>query len=335
MLNKIFPAVCAAAATALFSFNTAFASPTIIKFAGQSSADHPATAFMNDIASQVKEKTDGRVELKVYPANQLGNYSTVYQEQIQGTIGLSCISLPSDFDPRMELVYINGYVSSYDDAKRLFAPDQWMFKKLSEFNERLGVKLLGFFIEGFIGTGTTKEVAEPLNPNVDKGVVVRIPNMNVYKFGAEAMGYKTMSIPYPEVYQAIQTKVVDGVDGYPIAAAYTALSDAIKYWYNTKYSIEFLGCMISEKVWSTIEPQDQKVIQDIFAKATIASIDNAKAIDDHYMELMRKKGIKVYDYTTEELAPMTAAIVKTWPKLKKTMDPELIDEFVKEMAPKK
>lgn len=335
MSKKFTTAVCIIAASMLLLSHTAIAAEKLVlKFAGQSGADHPATKFMNEIAKEVGEKTEGRVEIKVYPANQLGDYSLVYEEQIRGTIDLSCISVPSQFDPRMELVYINGYVGDYQDVKRIFAKEGWMFNKMSEFNERLGVKLLGFFIEGMIGTGSTKPAQAPLDPSVDQDVLVRTPNMDVYKLAAEAQGYKTMSIPYADVYQAIQTGIVDGVNGYPVAAAYTALGDIIKYWYMTNYSLEVLNCMVSAQTWAKIDPKDQVVIEDIFARATINSVDNAQQIDEHYMNLMREKGIEVFTYTKEELSPIMKACATTWPKLEKNMTKELIDEFRKELAPK-
>jgi len=167
--------------------SAAFAAPEmILKFAGQNSVDHPASKQMEAIAKEIAEKTDGRIEVKVYPANQLGDYSLV-------------------------LIYINGFVGDYDDVKKVFASDGWMFKKMDEFNSRLGVKLLGFFVEGMIGTGTTKPANDPLNPAVDKDVLIRVPNMDVYKLAAEAMGYRTVTIPYADVYQAIQTGVVPQV----------------------------------------------------------------------------------------------------------------------------
>ncbi len=336
MSKKLITAVCLVAASMLLSFGqTTFATEKVVlKFAGQSAADHPATEFMNNIAKEIAEKTEGRVEVKVYPANQLGDYTLVYQEQIQGTIDMSCISVPSQFDPRMEIIYINGYVGDYNDIKRLFSQKGWMFKKMSEFNKRLGVKLLGFFIEGMIGTGTTKPAKDPLNPAVSQDVLVRVPNMDVYKLAAEAMGYRTVTVPYADVYQAIQTGVVEGVNGYPVAAAYTSLSDVIKHWYMTNYSLEVLNCMVSEKSWAKIAPKDQKAIEEIFARATVKSVENAEKIDKHYMELMKKKGIEVVTYTKEQLIPIMKACASSWPKLEKNMGKELMDEFRKEMAPK-
>ena len=306
-----------------------FAAPELVlKFAGQNAVDHPASKQMEEIAKEIMEKTEGRIEVKVYPANQLGDYSLVYEEQIRGTIDMSCISVPSQFDPRMELIYINGYVGDYEDVKRVFARDGWMFNKMNEYNERLGVKLLGFFIEGMIGTGTTKPAKDPLNPAADQDVLIRVPNMDVYKLAAEAMGYRTVTVPYADVYQAIQTGVVNGVNGYPVAAAYTALGDVLKHWYMTNYSLEVLNLMISAKTWEKIKPADQAIIEDILARATTASVD------EHYMNLMREKGIEVVTYTKEQLTPIMQACATTWPKLEKNMTKELMDEFRTELAPK-
>ncbi len=330
MYSKVRSIVCITVVTMLVAFvsTSAFAKPEmVLKFAGQNAVDHPATKQMNAIAEEIKAKTDGRIEVKVYPASQLGDYTLVYEEQIRGTIDMSCISVPSQFDPRMELIYVNGFVSDYEDAKKVFSPSGFIFKKMNEYNERLGVKLLGFYVEGMIGIGTTKPVKEPLNPSVDKGVMVRIPGMDVYRTAAEAMGYKTASIPYAETYQAIQTGAADGVDGYPVAAAYTVLGDVLKHWYMTNYSIEVLNFMISQKTWGKIQPADQKVISEIMANATTKSVEAAETVDKHYMDLMKEKGIEVHTYTKEELAPIMEAIVATWPKLEKNMSKELMDEF--------
>lgn len=337
MNRKIKSIVCVTLASILLAFggSAAIAAPEmVLKFAGQHAADHPATALMNDIAKEIAEKTGGRIEVKVYPANQLGDYSLVYEEQIRGTIDMSCISVPSQFDPRMELIYINGYVSDYEDAKKVFAQNGWLFNKMNEYNERLGVKLLGFFVEGMIGTGTTKPAKDPLNPAAKQEVLIRVPNMDVYKLAAEAMGYNTVTVPYADVYQAIQTGVVDGVNGYPVAAAYTALGDVLKHWYMTNYSVEVLNFMISGQTWAKIKPEDQDVIAAILARATTSSIENAKNIDDHYMSLMKEKGIEVHTYSKEELAPIMKACASTWPQLEKNMTKELMDEFRKELAPK-
>ena len=53
----------------LFAGMTEAAPEITLKFAGQSPANHPASILMKDIAKEIGEKTKGRVEDKVYPAN--------------------------------------------------------------------------------------------------------------------------------------------------------------------------------------------------------------------------------------------------------------------------
>ena len=327
------------AALALFVFiiaalvTPATAAPIVFRFAGQSPPDHAATKTMNAMAKEIAEKTSGRVEVKVYPASQLGNYSLVMEEMIRGTIDMSMMSIASEFDPRLELVYINGYVSGYDDAKRVFVPGAWLPNKLNELSSALGVRLIGSYIEGMIGIGSAKPVKDPLNPKVDKGVLTRVPNMDVYSLGAKAMGYRPITIPYSDVYQSMQTGVCDAVDGYPVAAAYTMLGDVIKYWYHTNYSMEYLAIMVSEKSWKKLSASDQKIFNEVAKKYTLLSIDNAQKEDNKYMDLMKKKGIKVYKYSEAELKPIKAACITTWEELgKRGMTPELMAEFKKHLG---
>lgn len=310
---------------------SAQAAPLVLKFAGQNPPDHFATVSMRDIAKEVEKNTNGRIQIKVFPANQLGDYSLVYEELVRGTIEMAAISFPSQFDSRMDLIYVHGYTGSYAQVAKVYAPNGWFFKKMDEFNKALGVKLLGMYLEGMVGMGTVKEMRDPLNPKVDHGVLLRIPNMDVFKTALEGSKYRTISIPFADVYQSMQTGVCDGDTGYSIVAAYTALGDVIKHWYNLNKNTECLGIMISAKVWDKLSNDDKKVLQAAVNKQTALSIKNAEANDKKFLELMRKKGIKVHTYTTEQLRPLMDAFAATWGQLDQSKGKELMDEFRKEM----
>lgn len=325
---------------AIFTFFTMLparaeaAAEITLRFAGQFPPEHTATGFMNEIAKEIKEKSNNRIDVKVYPANQLGDYTLVHQELIKGTIDMALISAPGDIDPRINFVYINGYCAGYGQLEKIFKPGNWAFRKMDELNQRLGVKFLGFNVEGFIGIASTKPLKDPLNPKVDKGVLCRVPNMAPYKLGAEAMGFRTVTIPYSDLYTALQTGVADAVNGLPPAACYTILKDVTKYWYQTNYSIENESYMMSMKTWSKLKPADQKIVADAVAKMAAKSITVAKTDDEKYMDLMKKQGIQVFTYSENELLPIQKAVAVTWSKLSNTMTKEFMDEFQKELAPK-
>ena len=316
--------------TAVFVFaamaGSAFAAEKItFRFAGQQPTEHLCTKMMHDFAKEIGEKTKGRVEIKVFPANQLGSYELVMEELIRGTIDMSVTSFASGFDPRFDVIYTNGIVSSYDEAKKVFTPGAWLPNKLVELGKPLGINVLGSYIEGFIGIASTKPVKEPLNPKVDKGVLVRVANMDVYNLGAKAMGFRTITIPWADIYQSLQTGVCDAVDGMSTAAAYTTIGDVMKYWYATNYSFEYLPLMVSEKAWQKLSPEDQKIFREAAKNFTLKSISTAQSEDTKYMDLMQKKGIKVFKYTDQELKPIKQACVGIWDDLgKRGLTPELM-----------
>lgn len=311
----------------------ATAAPIVFRFAGQSPPEHMATKTMEAMAKEINEGTDGRVEIKTYPAGQLGNYTLVMEEMMRGTVDMACMSLATDFDPRLEMTYANGFVTGYDSAKKALTPGAWFPTKLNEFLNSVGVHLIGSYVEGFIGIASTKPLIEPLNPKVDKGVLTRVPNMVSYMTGAKAMGFRPITIPYPDVYQSMQTGVCDAADGYPTAAAYTILGDVVKYWYATNYSMEYLGIMISDKSWQKLTPEDQQVFRDVAKKYTLLSIDNAQAEDEKYMKLMEERGVKVFRYTEEELRPIKEACMATWEEMGKAgVGVELMKEFREKMS---
>lgn len=306
----------------------AFAEPEVtLRFATQVPPEHPTAGYMNDIAKEVAEKTNGRIEIKVYPANQLGDYTLVFQELVRGTIDMAIISAAGDLDPRVNFIYTNGLAWDYKQLEEFYKPGGWAYSKMDEFDNALGIKFLGFAVDGFIGIASTKELVDPLDPKVDKGVLCRVPNMQVYKDGAEAMGFRTVTIPYSDLYTSMQTGVCDAVDGLPVTAALQILKDVTKYWYQTNYSMESLPIMCSMATWNKLSPEDQKIIEEATGKATIRSIQDAEQNDAKSLQAMRDAGIQVFTYTSEELSQLRDAVIDSWPGLAATMTKEFIDEL--------
>lgn len=313
---------------------TADAAPEIsLRLAGQNPMDHQATKAMYEIAAEVKQKTNGRIEIKVFPASQLGDYVLLYEELVRGNLDMALISVPSQFDPRLELPYVNGYIRNYDQVKEVYKPSGWLSKKMDEFHTRLGVKFLGFNVEGMGGLGTTKPINEPTNPKVDKGILLRVCSIDAFKIAAEDVGYRTVTIPYAELYTALQTGVAEGVNGLPPVACYTILKDVLKYYYQTNYFVESESYLMSKKVWDQLKPADREIIAKAAANVAAKSIAISQKDDQKYMDLMKKAGIKVFTFSDKELDPLFKRIAAvTWDKMAVRMGKDLMAEFKKQYA---
>ena len=306
--------------------------PITLRFAGQTQPNHPATKAMEQIAKEVEQKTGGRVKIKVYPANQLGDYDLIFEEMIRGTVDMACTSVPGKFDRRMEMSNMPGIVRDFKDVGVMFGKNGWMDKKMNEFEKPIGLRHAGWFIEGMIGIGSVKPINKPLDPKTPKGVLTRVSTFENNKHALNAMGYNTTTIPYSDVYQALQTGVCEAVGGYPVAAANTILRDVLKYWYNTSWAVEALGITISAKAWDKLSPKEQGILQAAIDKASAASIKGAEAEDERNMKEMEIRGIKVFRYKAKDLTANSVACAESWNKLASAYTPKLLDELRKEVA---
>lgn len=90
----------------IFISSPAAAAEITLRFAGQFPEEHSATKLMREITDGVQSRTGGRISIEVYPANVLGDYTIIYEDLMRGAIDMALISIPSQFDPRLELVYL-------------------------------------------------------------------------------------------------------------------------------------------------------------------------------------------------------------------------------------
>src|SRR5690625_277188 len=93
---------------------------TYLRAAGEFPVDHPVTEGLFEFAEKVNTESDGRIEIDVYPAGQLGDYTAVYDEVSRGTIEIAQITVPSELDNRFELVYMPYLTTNYPDLEQVY-----------------------------------------------------------------------------------------------------------------------------------------------------------------------------------------------------------------------
>src|SRR5699024_6966748 len=297
---------------------------------GMSAVDNPITISLNEYTERIEEETDGRLQFDVFPANQLGDYTLMYEELIKGTLDMALISIPSQFDERTEMLMMPYLIENYDQAEETFGIDSFIYNKTQEIIGEQGVHLLGFRPIGFGGVSSTKPINDPTGLGTDKDVLVRIPQMNVYKTYAEEMGYRTVSIPWADIYSGLQTGTAEGVIGAQPAANYLDFGDVIKHYYQYNYSFESLALMISDEAWNKLSEEDQEIMKNAGAEFTTNSFKEAQEIDEHYREEMRNEGIEVVEFSDEELKEMADYTrEKAWPLMRESLGDEILDELLK------
>jgi len=246
-------------------------------------------------AKEIEEATDGRIQIKVYPANQLGDYIQVYEEVIKGSIEMALISVPSQFDQKLEITYFPYMVENYDQIKKIYAPGGFLFDILD---------------------------------TVRKKVLIRVPNMDVFRLATEAMGFPTVSIPYAEVYTALQTGVAEGWTGGPPVLTWLNYRDVIKYFYQYNCYVESESWLINKDLWNKLSPADQELFLNIAQKMQLDSTSIAQKEDVEYLKKLSDYGMEVTTFSNEELAKIADQVREiAWPKLESRVGLELMEKI--------
>jgi TRAP-type C4-dicarboxylate transport system substrate-binding protein len=298
----------------------------VLRMATDHPIDHIATRANEKLIADVLAATDGRIKIDLYPASQLGDYNTVYPEIVKGTIDIAHITIPDSLDSRLGSAYTPYLTTGYDQAKVIYAPGGYLYNKFDEYNSALGVKFLGFFIEGYIGMGTVKEPTDMLTPGTDKGLKIRVWAAPASRAPMTDLGYTAITVPYAEAPTAIQTGVVDGWIGGTPNVNYHWVGEVIKNFYVTYMHAESSSYVINKALFDGMTPEDQKIISDAFAAASNSSFVDAAAEDAKWIEELKTLGVTVTILTPEQIQSLADFVrEKSWPQLEEVYTKELLD----------
>lgn len=297
-----------------------------INFAGMFAPDHPVTQAQQAFKKDVEEATDGRVKVRVFPASQLGDYTQVFEELRRGTIDMGLITIPSQFDTRLEIMYLHYLAMNYDEVRKTYMPGSFLFSTMEQLIGDLGVKFMAFEVDGFGGFGLTKLPENVLDPGAAKDVLLRVPPMDIFKVAAEDQGFQTVAVPFAELYTSLQTGVADGWSGGSSMLNYLQFRDVIKHFVVANNFIDAYGWLASEKLWDKLSPEDRQIVQAAALKYAQQSIDEAEENDRAHQRKLEDGGINVVRLSDAQLqAWAQQARNVTWPKLRTRLTDELID----------
>lgn len=296
-----------------------------LSISGQHAADHPATQALNDIAAAI-EAADVGLTARVFPSNQLGDYTLVYEDVVRGNVDIAHLTVPSQLDPNLEANFFPFLVSSYDDMRRIYSEGSCFYSAYADMQAALGVRLMGIYPEGFIGVALTRPAEHIFEAGVDKGVLIRVPPIDTFSVGAQAMGFRGTTIAYADLYPALQTGVADGWIGGTAGLNYTGFSDVVTEFIPYRAYVEATAYVMSEQTWERLDDAQREAVTAALGAATQAAIERSEAEDTDYLAGLEEKGITVHDFSGEVAEQFIADVrAVAWPLLEERFGSELVD----------
>jgi len=305
--------------------------PIVIKFSHVVAIDTPKGKAAEMFAKKAAELTKGRVKVEVY-AN-----STLYKDKEEmealqlGAVQMLAPSL-AKFGPlgvkEFELFDLPFIFSNYDDLHKVTTGP--VGKQLLSKLESKGIRGLAFWDNGFKSFSLNTPIKTPADL---KGKKMRIQSSKVLEEQMRALGSLPQVMAFSEVYQALQTGVVDGTEN-PISNLYTQkMFEVQKHLTITDHGYLGYAVIVNKKFWDGLPADIRKQLDDAMEQATRYANQIAKVENDDSLEKVKKSGkTAVYVPTKEERLAFKKVLVPVHQKMESRIGKEVIQNVYKEVG---
>ncbi len=266
-----------------------------------------ANRSLEKMAEEVLKKSNGALEVQIFPANQLGNERDLAEGLGQGMVDMAWIStaVMENFDKKLSMFSLPYVFKSYDHVSKVVESDigAYVFGSLLDSQ---GIRVLGFFDQGFRWVWNN---VRPITVQADlKGLKLRAPESPVYMGTFKLLGANPTPLPWGEVYTATQTKVVDGFEVHPESFVSNKMFEVVKYGSRTNHIYAGSVLMIREDFWKALSPEHQKLLA---AEAKAAERMNRSLIIDNekaYIKTIQDNKVATNDIADAELDKFAEAM---------------------------
>ena len=277
----------------------------VLKLAHHTAIDSAYDVAIKHYADLVYERTDGRVRIDVYPAAQIGGERDVLEGLELGTVDmtLNTSALIMNIVPEDGLLDLPFLFEDYDHVRACL--DGEAGKMLGDkLLEQRGIRMLGGWCSGFRIMLTTNKRIESLEDF--SGVKFRAPETPVYIDMFTALGSSPTPIPYGEVYTALQTGVVEGVEVAAEPMYTSKFHEVGKYLIRTNHIFSTICPLINEEKFQSLPEDVQQIMLDTMKEATDYQWELFAEADEKALQAMIDSGCELIEIDRQPLVEACA-----------------------------
>ena len=285
----------AAAAGALASIGHpvfAQAAPYTFKWANNIPTTHPSNIRVREAADAIKQQTGGKVDIQIFPNNQLGGDTDMLSQVRSGAIDFFPLS-GLILQTLVPLAGINGLAFAFKDYATVWAA---MDGDLGAFIRAAIAKNNLYVFDRILDNGfrNVTSSTKPINTAADfDGFKIRVPVSPLWTSMFKAFGATPTGINFSEVYTALQTNVVEGQEN-PLAIIEIAkLYEVQKYLSMTGHMWDGQWILANGKRWASVPPELQTVIAKNVNEAVIKQRDDIRRLNTSLEIQLKLKGMIV------------------------------------------
>jgi C4-dicarboxylate-binding protein DctP len=325
---KLHSALLGAALLALCG--TAFAqAPIVIKFSHVVAVDTPKGKAAEKFKQLAEERTKGKVKVEVYPNSQLYKDKEEVEALQLGAVQMLAPSL-AKFGPlgvrEFEVFDLPFIFDNYEELHKVTQGPvgQSLLKKL----DSKGITGLAFWDNGFKVMSANRSIKTPADY---KGLKMRIQSSKVLDAQMRALGSIPQVMAFSEVYQALQTGVVDGTENPPSNLYTQKMHEVQKFVAQTDHGYLGYAVIVNKKFWDGLPPDIRTTLEGAMKDATQYANEIAKQENMDALEAVRKSGkSQIQALTPEERLAFKKATAKVHKEFEDKVGKDLLQSIYKE-----
>ena len=294
-------AAAAADTTAAAADNGSSDAETVLQVAFENSISEPVGQGWEKAQEIIKEKSGGKMAIEIYPDSQLGDKSSLIDSMLLGenVCTLADGAFYADYGvPDFGIVFGPFLFDSWDQVWKLVDSD-WYKEQCDKLEEK-GLKIIASnWIYGERHTLTNV----PVNTVDDlKGLKIRVPSNEIQTKGFDVLGATSTGMALGDVYQALQTKTIDGAEN-PLATLYgRKLHEVAKYLILDGHVKNFTTWVVSADWFNSLPEEQQTWLLETAEEAGEYNNEVQQAADAEYLQKMKDQGVTVVEPSEEVLA---------------------------------
>ena len=303
--------------------------PIIIKFSHVVAVDTPKGQAADYFKKLVEERTKGRVKVEIYPNSQLYKDKEELEALQLGAVHMLAPSL-AKFGPlgaREFEVFDLPYI--FDDYQELHKVTQGPIgQQLLNKLESKGILGLAYWDNGFKVMSANK----PLRTTADfRGLKMRIQSSKVLDSEMRALGATPQVMAFSEVYQALQTGVVDGTENPPSNLYTQKMHEVQKFVTVSDHGYLGYAVIVNKKFWDGLPADIRAALDGAMKDATKFANDVAKKDNDEALAKVKASGkSEITVLTPDEKKAWKKALVKVHAENEARIGKDLIQSIYKE-----
>lgn len=287
-------------------------------------AQHKASEWF---AQYVEKESGGRIKCSTHPQGQLGAHNQMLEQLQVGTLEVTSVagSALADFVPEIALISLPFMFDTIDEMFQLL--DSPVGKKIEM---AFGPKKLycgGFTTHGFKAFLNRKHPVTKID-DLRQSKWRVIPNelfIDTYK----AMGINPVTLPWPEVFSALQRGVIDGIDLTPNETWGAKIYEVVKYMSLCKLGQNPQVYVASPIFLQKLPPDLRNIV--IKGMKEASKWHTAKIMEEDstlVMPDLKAKGLQVNEVSAQELEKFRVAVKSVHDKWRTKIGAEIYDEAV-------